>query len=144
MTTVKTKGWLLDLSTCPLCCLLSVPVIREPAMENPAVLALTDRNELNDQPLRRRIEKGSEHAFLASSKPTFVTDRFGSVFRIRLVRQQPFKVLVWMGFQIRVILGVPQKWAYIMQMQMFPFSSWLTLFCFINTIARGDRHEERF
>ena len=52
--------------------------------------------------------------------------------------------LLWMGFQIRVILGVPQKWAYIMQTQMFPFSSWLTLFCFINTIARGDRHEERF
>ena len=48
-----------------------------------------------------------------------------------------------MGFQIRVILGAPQKWAYIMQTQMFRFSSWLTLFCFINTIARGDRHEER-
>ena len=48
------------------------------------------------------------------------------------------------GVPNRVILGVPQKWAYIMRTQMFRFSSWLTLFCFINTIARGDRHEERF
>ena len=55
-------------------------------------------------------------------------------------RAPPRSPSLWMGFQIRVILGVPQKWAYIMQTQMFRFSSWLTLFCLINTIARGDRH----